>query len=334
MSGSSFLASFLGSFEGTVSVLLTLSVGFVVAQRGMVDHQTVHRISSLCTKIFLPCLIVAQMGPELTVKNLGRMWIIPAWGLVSTVIAHLLGWLAQSVFRTRSWLIVAAGRPNSSALPLLLLESLSSTGVLEALSNDGESPSQTLSRAKSLILLNVVIQQTITFQVAPSLLERDVQRDEGDGGAEDDAESGTSSTLTPSGKHASHIAPIIQDTEHVGLLQDHDTRSYGTSEEQGPSFPDALKPIANKPDIHWPEKLLFLKKPLERVVFSMSPALIGALVALFIGVSADHRRKCQILTAYFMQLIPPLNHLFFDEGSVLYTSVTQSAKEIGNLLCV
>lgn len=289
MSGSSFLASFLGSFEGTVSVLLTLSVGFVVAQKGMVDHQTVRRISSLCTNIFLPCLIVAQMGPELTVENLGRMWIIPTWGVVSTIIAHLLGWLAQSVFRTRSWLIVAAGRPNSSALPLLLLESLSSTGVLEALSNDGESPSKTLARAKSLILLNVVIQQTITFQVAPSLLERDVQPDEVAG---DDAESGTSSTLTPAGKHASHITPIIQDTERVGLLQDHDARSYGAHEEQGPSFPDALKPIANQPDIHWPGRLLFLKKPLERVAFSMSPALIGAIVALFIGVRAVPRHVC------------------------------------------
>ena len=284
---SSFAASFLGAFEGAVSVLLTLISGYYVARRGIVDGKTVHRVSRLCTSVFLPCLIVVQMGPELTADNLSRLWIIPVWGLFSTAFAHLLGWAAQACFRTRSWVIVAAGRPNTSALPLLLLESLSSTGVLKSLSSDGESVPDTLRRAKSLILLNVVIQQTITFQLAPSLLERDCKldgkqcgRDEEDGSDSDS----TRSALKPDKQHRSHIAPVVQDPERVGLLQDEDvgSHSYGSSGED--QYTEALEPIVDQPDIRWPDRLKEVERPVKRIVFSMSSPLIGAIIGLVVGV--------------------------------------------------
>ncbi|KAJ3557263.1 hypothetical protein NM688_g1565 [Phlebia brevispora] len=278
----------------------------------MMDHDTVKRISSLCAKVFLPCLIVVQMGPELTADNLSTLWILPVWGLVSTIIGHLLGWLAQAVLRTPSWVIVAAGRPNTSALPLLLLQSLETTGVLELLGADGESVSQTLHRAKSLILLNVVVQQAFTFQTAPSLLERDAtKRARRDSAG--DAEAGATDELSPAAKHASNIAPIVQDSEHVGLLQDNDARSYGSSSQAEPDYPSALEPIAEEPDIHWPRSIGIFEKPLKKIAMTMSPPLIGAIIGLILGI------------------IPPLHELFYSEGSALYTAVTQSAKELGNL---
>ena len=52
--GSSLGPAFLGAFEGSVSVLLTLSVGYVVGRMGVLDHNSVHRMTKLCSNLFLP----------------------------------------------------------------------------------------------------------------------------------------------------------------------------------------------------------------------------------------------------------------------------------------
>ncbi len=280
---SSFGATFLGALEGATSLLLTLLTGYCVARLRLIDHQTVTRVSKLCTQLFLPCLIVVQMGPHLTVSNLGKMWILPLWGLVSTIVAHLLGWLGKAFFKTRWWVIVAAGRPNTSALPLLLLQSLESTGVLDSLSADGESVKDTLSRAKSLILLNVVVQQTLTFQFAPAILKRDSKADGKSKGVEADVEGGDR-LAEPVKRRGGNLNPVVQDSEHVGLLQDHNGRSYGTAED-GDDYPEALGLVADEPNVHWPKRLAILEKPVKATLSKMSPPLIGAMVALFIGVS-------------------------------------------------
>ena len=57
------------------------------------------------------------------------------WGLVSTTIAHLVGWAGQAALKTPYWVIVAAGRPNTSAMPLLLLQALDNTGILAELAH-------------------------------------------------------------------------------------------------------------------------------------------------------------------------------------------------------
>lgn len=281
-SRSSFSATLLGALEGAVSVLLTLFAGYVVARRGSLDRATVHKVSNLCSMLFLPMLIIVQMGPELTVSKLSQLWIIPVWGFVSTVIAHLVGWLGQKLFSTRSWVVVACGRPNSSALPLLLLQALSTTGVLDQFSNDHEESSDLLKRAQSLILLNVVVQQTFTFQFAPWLMNRDGKADKKASGLSEDVESGSSS-LAPTSPtaHAAHINPIVQDGERVGLLNDHDGRDYGTRDDD---YAEAIEPIADQPDIHWPKRLARFETPLKKVWKGLSAPLIGAIIALMIGV--------------------------------------------------
>jgi len=285
MSGS-LGASFLGALEGAVSVLLTLAAGYLVARKQLLDHGTVRKVSKLCSVLFLPCLIVVEMGPQLTTSKLKRLWIIPVWGFVSTILAHLIGWAGQKVLKTRNWIIVAAGRPNSSALPLLLLQSLESTGVLASLAGKDESMKDALSRARSLILLNVVVQQALTFQLGPALLERDKENDKRSNGATEDVENGPGH-LTPETRPGGQIAPVVQDTERVGLLQNVVTgRSYGTAGagQHDEYFEGALEPIADQPDIGWPRRFAFLEKPIKKVSTKMSPPLIGAIVALFIGI--------------------------------------------------
>lgn len=276
--GNSFLATTLGAFEGSVSVLLTLTAGYTIARAGLLDHSAVRKISKLCSNLFLPCLIIEQMGPQLTASNISRLWIIPVWGIISTTIAHLVGWLGQAMFKTPHWVIVAAGRPNTSALPLLLLQSLESSGVLESLSPSDSSASGILDRAKSLILLNVVIQQTITYELAPSILKLDDGKLDGEN---------RRSTLTPAQDgHEGRLNPVVQDPERVGLLHDYEGQSYGARHSSdGTDFRTALEPIEDQPDFHWPRRIRYLQKPAQKTVKWISPPLVGAIIALIIGVS-------------------------------------------------
>lgn len=313
-SGSSFMATFTGALEGSISVLLTLLAGYIVARRGMVDRSSVHKVSNLCSKLFLPMLIITEMGPELTVSQLKRLWILPVWGLVSTLIAHLIGWIGCKIFKTRSWVIVACGRPNSSALPLLLLKALSSTGVLSQFSSGDEDADKLLKRAQSLILLNVVVQQTFTFQTGPWLIRQDAKAD-GKRLDEEDAPA----RLTPSspGMHASNINPIVQDSERIGLLSDQDGRSYGTQEgREGTNYSHAVEPIADHPDIHWPHAIAFLEKPMKKTWKVMSPPLLGAIVALFIGVRTGCCKVSGVVDVFLPSSFPHFTPRFSTKKAI------------------
>ncbi|KAH9946974.1 hypothetical protein B0H21DRAFT_692743 [Amylocystis lapponica] len=303
MSGASVAQTFLGAFQGTVSVLLTLLAGYVVARHRLLSHTTVKHISRLCTTIFLPCLIVVQMGPELTASQLSLDWIIPLWGLIATIIGHLIGWAGQYLLGLPHWTIVACGRPNSNALPILLLESLQSTGVLDSLSADGEDVFATLSRAKSLLLLNAIVQQTVTFQIAPSILALD------DGKHAKDNDPANANRLRPG---PGRLPSVVQNPERVGLLHAQDGESDGTED----ALSGALLPIADTPDLHWPSKISLLEKPLKALWGYMSPPLIGAIIALVLGIT------------------PALHRLVLEPDGALYVSLTQSVKNLGDLFVV
>ncbi|OBZ68028.1 putative transporter C5D6.04 [Grifola frondosa] len=303
--GSSLGATFLGALQGSVAVLLTLLAGYVSARGGYLDHPTVKHVSKLCTVLFLPSLIIVGMGPELTASKLSDLWIIPLWGFVSTLIAHAFGWLGQRMLRLPHWVIIAAGRPNSNALPLLLIQSLEHTGVLDALARPGEDASATLSRAKPLILLNAIVQQIFTFQLAPGVIALD-------DGHRKDSNPENANRLRPG---PGTLTSVVQDPERVGLLHDHgsDDQPGGSRREH---YTDALNLIKDAPNVHWPFCLSALEKPLKTLWSYISAPLIGGIIAFVIGMT------------------PPLHKAILDEDGVLYSSITQSIKNLGDLFVV
>ncbi|KAI0661370.1 auxin efflux carrier [Cubamyces menziesii] len=298
--------TFIGALQGTISVLITLLAGYIMARRGYLDHKTVQNISKLCTTLFLPCLIVEEMGPQLTASKLRDVWVIPLWGLFSTVLAHGIGWVGKRFMKLPYWTIAACGRPNSNALPLLLLQSLEHTGVLDTLSQSGESTSETLDRAKSLILLNAIVQQTFTFQFTPSIMARDDSNPK-------DQDPESQNRLRPG---PGRLIPIVQDQERVGLLDDTDHDSDDSERTTAEGYRHALDDIADQPNIRWPERLRPLEKPLKKVWTGMSPPLIGAILALIIGIT------------------PALHRLILSEDGALYTSITQAVVNLGELFVV
>ncbi|EJD41824.1 hypothetical protein AURDEDRAFT_68207 [Auricularia subglabra TFB-10046 SS5] len=254
VSQSDIAASLLGALQGTASVLLTLFSGYFCAKIGILDKNSTRRVNGLCSKLFLPCLLITQIGSDLTLAKLRKSWIIPVWGLASTLVAHAIGWAGKMAFKLRAWIIVASGRPNSSALPLMLLDSLSKAGVLDTLQG-GTSRSKTLDRAKSLILLNVVVQQCVMFVAGPGILSDDAAKQK---------------------KRKSHL-PTIQDRKNVGLL---DADSDDEDEQRSLLAPlDALENVPDLPHWHLPPSLDWLRK----LGIFVNPPIVGALIALCIS---------------------------------------------------
>jgi predicted permease len=167
--------------------------------------------------------------------------------------------------------------------------------VLDTLKRPGESTSAVLARAQSLVLLNVVVQQTFTFASGPSILAGDKDGD------------GPSDRLLPG--PAPGARPSVQDVEHVGLLHDHD----GEDEEDAYRFQRPIRALQDTPDLHWPHRLRLLEKPAKAVAQFVNPPVVGAAVAVLLG------------------MVPALNHLFLAEDGAFYTSVTKAVTNLGQL---
>jgi auxin efflux carrier family protein len=83
-----------------------------------------------------------------------------------------LGWVLKRGFKFPSWTIAAICFNNTTALPLLLIQSLSTAGILsDLLIGDDDSTSAALRRAKSYFLVSAMVGNSLTFAIGPKLLD-------------------------------------------------------------------------------------------------------------------------------------------------------------------
>ncbi|KAF7976248.1 hypothetical protein HWV62_7292 [Athelia sp. TMB] len=318
---SSLTAVLLGALQGTLAVLLTTYAGYLAAspRLALLDRPTVARISRLGSSLFLPALIISSTGPELTVASIARLWIIIVWAVLSSAIAHGLGWAGQKVLGLEHWTILAAGRANSNALPLLLLESLKSTGVLDMFDMEG---SNTLQRARTIVLLNSIVQEIITFALGPRLLAMDSTKPSRPDTPDD--------ALRPGAAPHALGLPTVQDHEHVGLLDDisddgeeddEERNIHGAADRLASAAPHAVPAKAarvlgiERAGKSAPAKLV--KKHSAKVWSAakawMNPALVGGIVALILGI------------------VPPFHYAFFAKEGVFTHTITKAAENLGGL---
>jgi predicted permease len=69
MSSKDLLTLFVSSFEASVSVLLTLSYGILATRLKLITGDTPRDISRLCVNMFLPALLITNVGSELKLEN-------------------------------------------------------------------------------------------------------------------------------------------------------------------------------------------------------------------------------------------------------------------------
>jgi hypothetical protein len=61
----SILTTFLGALQASLTVLLTISYGVLAARFNLLKESSAKDISNVCVKLFLPALLITNVGQEL-----------------------------------------------------------------------------------------------------------------------------------------------------------------------------------------------------------------------------------------------------------------------------
>lgn len=72
------LVPFLGALQACTSVLLTLGYGVLIRRVGLIREQTMDEMFGLCVRVFLPALIVTNLGSQLHLGN--ALNYVPVFG--------------------------------------------------------------------------------------------------------------------------------------------------------------------------------------------------------------------------------------------------------------
>ncbi|KAI8966017.1 auxin efflux carrier [Daldinia sp. FL1419] len=307
---SPLLVSFLGAVQASLSVLLTISFGVIAAQFGLVTTDAAEQVSRLCVNVLLPCLLITKLGSELHLDTAVNYVPIIIWAIVFTVTSIAIGKAAVSFFRLPKWALPAIAFNNTESLPLLLLQSLETTGVLGSLVGAGQA-SEGIERARTYFLACSVVNNTITFsqgakwinghqdeeeqeQEQDDSMDPESQRDRGNGQdyhSSADSEDGSDSD-DPNERTSLLPGRVVSWERRMEKKLLSPFRSY---------FRSSPKPV---------------QKTLAAIGTFVNPPFIGATIGMIIG------------------LTPPLHRLFFndmDEGGYFNAWLTSSLKNVGEL---
>lgn len=219
-----------------------------------------------------------------------------------------LGFAVTRAFKLPSWVTPALCFNNTTALPLLLIESLQSTGILDMLLlSKTDTSSAALIRAKSYFLVNAIVGNSLTFALGPKLLdgeespeqEQDEDHNHANGGAEQansaDEEQGNNGQ--PAGENSN---------EQTSLLPESVVRNGAEAQNTG----------YKKGKEQWEKLPPWTKSVLDFGFSFLNAPLIGAIIGAILG------------------LAPPLHKAFFNDpqqGGIFSAWLTDSVKKIGSL---
>ncbi|CAI9626257.1 unnamed protein product [Alternaria burnsii] len=298
------IVPFTGAIQAAVSVLLTIAFGVVAAQCNLLSPKAAKEVSKLCVRMFLPALLIYKIGSNLHQDTGVRYVPVLIWSISYTLLSVLVGRLLTRIFKLPAWVAPAIAFNNTTSLPLLLIQSLKQTQILDAILIGGESGSQAMDRAESYFLVNAMVSNSLTFAIGPGLLRPgDEDASEGQEG-EDDEDNGQANEDGESSDMERGPDGIID--EETSLLPQRITKPANRIEKKG-----YLKTQKWYNDLSpWLQETLNITWQ-----FANAP-LLGAIVGAVIG------------------LTPALHKLFFspsNEGGYLNAWLTTAIKNIGEL---
>ncbi|ORY60068.1 auxin efflux carrier [Pseudomassariella vexata] len=333
---SGIVVSFLGALQASLSVLLTIGVGVAVSQFGLLTTASAEQLSSVCVNVLLPCLLVVNIGSNIDLESAIRYVPIIIWAAVYTIVSLCIGHAVTAFFRLPNWTVPAVAFNNTESLPLLLLQSLGTTGVLASLTGAGGEDAG-IDRARSYFLAGSVITNTITFGHGPELLTRSSQdskfldfmqwiwyRGKLAAGSEENSDD-ESQVRRPNGEEEeAHQDAGDEDGPSSSSSSSSDEGEYNGAHERTSLLPHAVvkrhRATRRKVSSKLRRSFNTMPKPLRRSMAAaqpfLNPPFIGATFGIFIG------------------LVPALHRLFFsslDDGGYFNAWLTSCVKNIGEL---
>jgi predicted permease len=321
---SSLLSAFVGAIQASLSVLLVISYGSLAAHLGLLDSKNGKAISKISVKMFLPALLLVQLGTEMRPGAAHRYLIVVLWAVVAHIVSFVIGIAAHLLFKMPDWITCAIMFNNTTSYPLLLVQSLDHTGILEVLVGERDSTRALVGRAKSYFLVFSTISSCLTFAVGPRLIDTEHAPDS-DG--EERRSSLSSGTLTDGDSGPVGFERRAGPNERTVLLRVPRRRRRGeparhTSVASLTFFPSKPKFTTVKrrpmyiPSIKWSELSPRTKWWLLLFYDFLNTPLIGAVLGAVIG------------------LVRPLHTAFFGntfDGGIFTAWLTESFKSLGQL---
>ena len=318
---SGLLSSFVAAVQASLSVLLVISYGSLSAHFGLLDSRHGKAISKICVKLFLPLLLLVQLGSEIHPGSAHRYALILLWAFVCHLLSFLIGLSAHLLFGMPDWITAALMFNNTTSYPLLLIQSLDETGILRQIIGDGETK-RGIERAKSYFLVIATVSSCLTFAVGPRLIDSEHAPEE------DERSVGGSTLLEEDGEardvEDGDISPHSEPIETSGLLSVPDTRyrhrhasvTSITFFPSKPKFTTITRRPFYIPHPHWSDFSARQKWWLLFFYDFLNAPLLGAVLGAIIG------------------LTPPLHRAFFNDtydGGVFTAWLTESFKNVGGL---
>ncbi|CAN9295860.1 unnamed protein product [Alternaria alternata] len=298
------IVPFTGAIQAAFSVLLTIAFGVVAAQCNLLSPKAAKEVSKLCVRMFLPALLIYKIGSNLHQDTGVRYVPVLIWSISYTLLSVFVGRLLTRIFKLPAWVAPAIAFNNTTSLPLLLIQSLKQTQILDAILIGGESGSQAMDRAESYFLVNAMVSNSLTFAIGPGLLRPGDEDASDEQEGEDDEDNGQANGDGESSDMERGPEGIID--EETSLLPQRITKPVNRIEKKGylktQKWYNNLSP--------WLQETLNITWQ-----FANAP-LLGAIVGAVIG------------------LTPALHRLFFspsNEGGYLNAWLTTAIKNIGEL---
>lgn len=198
--------SFLGALQASLAVLLTIGYGVIASQFDILQESSAKDISKLCIRLFLPALLISNVGSQLhhdtimryvPIISTSKLFLIKhvplaqqaltsfspsaVWNLFYTLGSLGIAMIATRLLHLPSWTSPATAFNNTTSLPLLLVQSLDATGILTSLlMSESDSTSEAVMRAKSYFLVNAMMGNSLAFALGPKLLDGEEVPDKDD----------------------------------------------------------------------------------------------------------------------------------------------------------
>ncbi|KAI9711610.1 MAG: hypothetical protein M1812_007132 [Candelaria pacifica] len=313
--------SFLGALQASLAVLLTIGYGVIASQFNILQESSAKDISKLCVRLFLPALLISNVGSQIHLDTVTRYVPILIWNIFYTFTSLGVGVIATRLLHLPAWTTPATAFNNTTSLPLLLVQSLDAAGILKSLlMSESDSTSAAVMRAKSYFLVNAMVGNSLAFALGPKLLDGEEVPDKCDKAGRtdrqnvngqqddedrDDIESGSSTPTGHQNGNYSHSAEE-QTNEETSLLPNVVYR--GAKQTLEHSYWHAK--------YHWDRLPGWAQTTLEFGYAFINAPLIGAFFGGLIG------------------LVPQLHRAFFnssEDGGIFRAWLTSSIQNVGDL---
>ncbi|CZR67761.1 uncharacterized protein PAC_17660 [Phialocephala subalpina] len=348
------IPSFLAAIQASLSVLLVIGYGSIAARFKLLTPATTSQISKICVRMFLPALLLTQIGSELHLGSAHRYVAILLWAFFCHLVSFFIGVGAHFGFGMEDWITAALMFNNTTSYPLLLIQSLNETGILGSLIITDESTKAAIERAKSYFLVFATVSSCLTFAIGPRLIDsehapemesiKELSTDEGFVEGHFDAENGAHEADEDAAVYESDEPASPTDQTHLLAPPSFPGYERHNSVASLSFFPSRRLSSIGSPGLSPMRNVREVTRKADALIYDRRPSVIPkprwrklkASTKWWLLLLSDFLNAPLLgaVLGAFIGLIPALHVAFFSpsqDGGIFTAWLTASLKNIGSL---